>query len=411
MLVIVDHLSPGTDPIDYLLWQIANHLLAGKGTVSECSRWWPPLPGDWWPKPSAVWLRPSRPSWYRFKGGGGRAAGVRQPRLGSTASAAVARLAEVAGGPAPMPDDLHRACRGRRGVGRHGHSTGRRPLDRTEPRNATGWFRKGLYRGLVRLALLADRGPFEDFHNGEDTPPEYVHTGGNPSRCLLDAWLELLATLTIPVVVVFDQLETYLRAPTPEQERVNQRSFSQAVTSFIDKVPNVCVLNFAEEGIWAELTNAADGYIRGRLTQPFSLPGQPSRTYLEMPRGVVADALARLVRSRLRAGFPELDLTGLPATFPFAPADLTELDGDTIRECLRKLAQRYDAIVYPPPVGPSAEADDRLRVGCRPPGANTGRRPSSSPLPFRLPPRSFPSCKQPSTPGYRHLPGKGCSVP
>jgi hypothetical protein len=199
--------------------------------------------------------------------------------------------------------------------------------------------------------LLENRETLEDFHNGEYDAPVYVKEGGNLSRCLLDAWLELLGTLRIPVVVVFDQLEDYLRAPTPEQETTNLKFFTQAIASFIDKVSGVCVLAFAATNVWADLVSNASDYAQSRLNQSFALPGKASQNSIKMPDRVEGAVLEELIRSRIRSGFDDLDLTGLPPAFPFNSEDLGKLAKErSIRECIRKLGMRYDQIVYPDPI-------------------------------------------------------------
>src|SRR5262249_16163388 len=156
----------------------------------------------------------------------------------------------------------------------------------------------------------------------------FVREGGNMSRCLLDTWLELLAQLRVPVVVVYDQLEDYLRASTPEQEAINKKDFIKAVTSLIDKVPSVCGLAFAALGVWVDLVNNfADTYAQERLTQTVALEGKPARLRLEMPPSVTPKVAEQIVTTRIRWAFPDLDLTGLPVTFPFEPGEVEGLTG------------------------------------------------------------------------------------
>jgi hypothetical protein len=69
-----------------------------------------------------------------------------------------------------------------------------------------------------------------------------------------------------------------------------------------------------------------------------------------MPGPVPPDILTLLIERRIRAGFPDLDLTGLPPAFPFAESDLdAQKEVPSIRGCLRRLARRYDEIVYTEP--------------------------------------------------------------
>ncbi len=367
LFVVVEHLSPGTDPIDYLLWQITNQMLSNKGDgermlkviagrltgrlLAESFRRLSP--------PQQIALIPPAGLWQRFRMWFGSA------RLAQERVEAVAKLIGIAD-EGPEPAALRKACedagiapeRALRVVTEH--------LAQTQSKNATDWFRKELHGRLAQFALLGDRVPFDDFHNGETDPPAYVQDGGNIGRCLLDTWLELLCTLHVPVVVVYDQLEDYLRGSTPEQEAINKKDFIRAVTSFIDKVPSVCVLAFAALGVWVDLVNNyADTYARERLTQPFALAGKPAQTRLEMPQSVSPLVAERIVTARIKWAFPKLDRTGLPVGFPFEQGELEQLsNGSNFRNCILALAKRYDQIVYTTPLDPK-EIAGRLRSRLR----------------------------------------------
>jgi hypothetical protein len=180
--------------------------------------------------------------------------------------------------------------------------------------------------------------------------PANVKRAGNLSHGLLDTWLELLAAFNIPVVVVFDQLEDYLLSPHPEEERANRRYFTGAVSRFINELKHTCIIIFAEEGFWTDLLTHTDAFASERLRQPFALAGRPAKPFILMPGRISPDIVIRLIQQRLRFGFPELDLTGLPPAFPFREADLSQLANEpSIRSCLRRLAKRYDEIVYTAP--------------------------------------------------------------
>lgn len=364
LFVVVERLAQGTDPIDYLLWQITNNMLANKGDgerllrvlsgrltgrlLAEAIRRLSP--------PQQIELIPASGFWQgvRMKFGSAKLA---QERL-----EAVARLIEIADS-GPEPSALRKACEDSGITTRQAIQVINRHLDQTQSKNADDWFRKELHGRIATFALLGDREPFDDFHNGGTEPPAFVKDGGNVSRCLLDTWLELLGTLRIPVVVVFDQLEEYLRGSTPEQEAINNRDFVKAITSFIDKVPSVCVLTFAAESTWNALINFhTDPYSRQRLAQQFSLPGQPARANIAMPGKPTAEVVLKLISARVTTAFPMLNLTGLQPGFPFDQADIESLSSQpNVRECLLKLGKRYDDIVHPVLVD-KAEVRDRLRL-------------------------------------------------
>jgi hypothetical protein len=95
--------------------------------------------------------------------------------------------------------------------------------------------------------------------------------------------------------------------------------------------------------------------------QQFALAGKPAQSRLEMPPSVPSKVVEQIVTTRIKWGFPKLDLTGLPPTFPFEPGELVRLtDGLIFRNCILALAKRYDQIVYTKPTDP-AEVLARLR--------------------------------------------------
>jgi hypothetical protein len=350
MLVVVDRLSSGMDPIDYLLWQIVNHLLAQKGDgermlgviagrvtgrlLAEALRHLAPH--------QRVGLIPPKGFWDRFLLWMGSSAKVQARLVG------VETMIQTSDRSNPTPEELRQACKeaGLRTMAAVGVIE--QHLDRVESKDVLGWFRKHLYSRLAKFALLGDSEPFEELHAGDyEDAPANVKNAGNLSRRLLETWIELLASLNIPVVVIFDQLEDYLRSADPEQEKVNWRFFTGAAALFVNELKHVCLLIFAERTFWTELMNRAEAFASERLRQPFALPGRPAKAHIDMPDRVRPDVLTRLIQRRVHSGFPDLDLTGLPPSFPFGEADLKELKDETaIRGCLRRLAKRYDEIVF-----------------------------------------------------------------
>jgi hypothetical protein len=351
MLVVVDRLSAGVDPIDYLLWQIVNHLLAQKG---DGERMLGVIAGRLTGRLLAEALRhlgphqraelvPVEGFWDRLRSRMGSPSRL-QARL--DAIEAVVRTCDSRN---PAPEDLRQACKAARLPASAAVGVVEQHLERAESKDVLGWFRKQLYASLVKLALLGDREPFEELHAGdyEDTPAN-VKNAGNLSRRLLDTWIELLAALRIPVAVVFDQLEDYVRSAEPEQEKINRRYFTGSVALFINELKHVCLLIFAELGFWIDLINQAEPFASERLSQLFALPGRPAKPHITMPEKVRPDILTRVIQQRVRMAFPDLDCTGLPPTFPFEEADLRQLSGETsVRACVRGLAKRYNEIVYP----------------------------------------------------------------
>jgi hypothetical protein len=356
MVVVVDRLSAGMDPPDYLLWQIVNYLLAQKGDgermlgaiaarlagrlLAEALRRLAPH--------QRVELIPAKGSWDRLRLRMGSRTRV-QARLDG-----IEEVIQTCERRSLASDELRHSCQSARLPTARAVRLIEQHLENTESKDVLGWFRKQLYACLAKLALLGQREPFEDLHAGDyQEAPAQVSNAGSLSRKLLETWIELLTALNIPVVVIFDQLEDYLRSPDPEQEKKNRLSFTGAVAQFINELRHVCLLIFAEGIFWTDLITRAEPFAADRLTQPFALPGRPAKRYITMPEKVAPEVLTRLVQQRVRIGFPNLDLTGLPPTFPFAESDFDPLEKElSIRACLRGLAKRYDEIVHAIPLPP-----------------------------------------------------------
>jgi hypothetical protein len=251
ILVVVDRLSTGMDPIDYLLWQIVNHLLAKKGDgerllgaiaarlagrlLAETLRHLGPH--------QRVGLIPPKGLWDRLRLRMGSASRV-QSRLDG-----IEGLIQTCDRRNLAPEELKQACKSAGVPTAAALGLIDQHLERSESKDVFGWFRKQLYGCLAKLALLRDREPFEELHAGDyEAAPANVSNAGNLSRKLLDTWIELLAALNIPVVVVFDQLEDYLRSADPEQENINRRYFTGAAALFINELKHVCLLSSRSPG-------------------------------------------------------------------------------------------------------------------------------------------------------------------
>ncbi len=347
LVIVVERLSPDMDAIDYLLWQIVNHLLAQRGEggrmlgviagrltarlLAEALRALPPH--------QRADLIPAGGFWSKLRSGAGKA----QARLD-----AIDELIQRCDSPHPNPGMLRDACDKARVKASVAVTLVEQHLERRESKDIVGWFRRELYGRLARIALLDDRVPFEELHMGDfDDAPENIKKAGNLGRRLLDTWLELLAVLNIPVVVIFDQLEDYLRHPNPEQEKRNRLFFTDATARFINELRSVCVLVFAEKWLWNDMLRETDPFARDRLVQEFSLPGRPAKREINMPLKVESEIVLHLIRQRLRFQSPELDFTGLTPSFPFDGVDLKNFQKETtLREYLLRMAKRFDEIVH-----------------------------------------------------------------
>lgn len=355
------HIPPNLNGVDYLYRLLVNHLLASKGaggrTLAAVSgRLTARLLGEALRQLAPhqqVGLIPVRGWWERvqLRAGSRRAAQVRLD--------AVAELARRCDAHYPRAEDLRAACRdvGLPDEDAVGLVAGY--VERVEPRDAHGWARRELFSRLAGLALTGDRQPFDELHLGEVVPPHFQGAGSGGGhadggdlpravdRWLLTVWLELLDELKIPVLLVFDQLEDEVRRATEAAETEAARAFTHVLASIINNVPDVCILLFSEAAVWASILRRAGQFAQERINQPFTLPGRAAQRFISMPDRIDPAVVERLIRRRVHAAFPDLDLTGLPNTFPFGLDDVRRAgEQPTIRMCIRTLARRYDEVVF-----------------------------------------------------------------
>lgn len=221
-------------------------------------------------------------------------------------------------------------------------------LNQSESRDAMGLMRRELYSKLSRLALTGERDPLEEYLTGGYLEGvDSTSRSGRSSRLLLKALLELFHTFEIATVLVFDQLEDFLRAPSPDAEDQLRRAFSQSLAALVNHVPGLCILVFTERGLWDAVSSKMDAYARDRLLQPFSLPGRSLQDRIALPSSLDREVITHIIQRRVRPLLPGLDLTGLDEIFPFRESDLEKShEWQTIRVTLKELAQIYNSILH-----------------------------------------------------------------
>src|SRR5262245_51581297 len=144
LLVVVDRLSTGMDPIDYLVWQIVNHLLAQKGDGERLLR---VIAGRVTARLLAESLRnlgphhrveliPPEGVWDRLRLRMGSASRI-QGRLD-----AIEGIIQTCDSRNPAPDELRQACQVA-GLPRSAAvDVIEQHLERAESKDVFGWFRK-----------------------------------------------------------------------------------------------------------------------------------------------------------------------------------------------------------------------------------------------------------------------------
>jgi hypothetical protein len=347
LAIVVDNFDPTTDAVDYILWAVVKHLLAQKGRgarqlgvianrltarlLAAALRRLPPDRQGAVIPPRGVWEQ-----WRAFLG------------LDAATERREAVQQLIAYCEQPACDDLPGACEA---AGLPVLEAGKlisEYLDATERDGATGLLRRELFfRLALRTLMDADQSVRDFFDTGYREGPRARDVGQLP-RLLLEILVDLCHDLEIPTVLVFDQLEDFLRASTPDQERALWLAFGRGLASLVNNVPGLCLLVFTERGLWNEILNSMDVFVRDRLRQPFALPGRPTRLELETPDRIERRHIEGLIERRIRAALgADFDAVGLPAIFPFAEDHLKLLEAEpTIRKKLWKLGVWYDELVF-----------------------------------------------------------------
>lgn len=176
---------------------------------------------------------------------------------------------------------------------------------------------------------------------------------------MLVCLLEVLQALSVPVVLVFDQIEDFIADVNEDRERERTQAFGRALAALVNAVPGLCLLVFAEELRWDAMLLNLDGYARARIDQDFTLPGRPSRRAICMPDAIRGDLLERVVERRVRFALGgDFDPTGLPRIFPFSGEQMSlALEETTIRGCLARLCDWFNGQVFGPPPTPPVRTE------------------------------------------------------
>ena len=172
---------------------------------------------------------------------------------------------------------------------------------------------------------------------GFDKVPDHVAGAGDLTKRLLRVLLEIFATFHIPVVVAFDQLEDFLRAGTADQEKELQLNFCRGLIALTNAVPNLCVLLFAERGLYNEVITGLDQFLVDRIHKP----------EIKLPDRFTLDTVTSLIRARIQPTLGDLkEKEGLPAAFPFHENDFKGvLSERSVRGCLQQLSKLYTNFV------------------------------------------------------------------
>jgi hypothetical protein len=223
-------------------------------------------------------------------------------------------------------------------------------LDRKEPRDLKGAFRKRVAEGFVRATLLGDESDLSDFLTDGFADVKFVvkPTRTQLTLSMLQALVELIVGSGIPVAAAFDQLEELLYGQTDAEVRRASDAFFGGVVQLMSQCPGLCVLLFVEEGLWNRIVPPLPSHILDRIHEPVHLPSHGTVRTVRL-RTPTLEQLTAVVACRVRKTLHDLpDFERLPPTFPFDRSYLEELvRKETVlrlmlQGCCNKLDEMFD---------------------------------------------------------------------
>lgn len=223
-------------------------------------------------------------------------------------------------------------------------------VDRTEIHNTAGQLRRKIYQGFVRANLLGEEGDLAGFltYGFAELDYQVRPTRQDLVLALTKVLMEVFLSLKVPVVVAFDQLEDLLLVRRTEDGHKVSESFFAGIVQVMHQVDGVCLLIFAERGLWNRFVPSLDGYIQDRLNNPVHVPkfGTIKTLRLEAPP---PHLVWQVVAARLRPALEELpDFAELSPIFPFSDEQVTRIarTEPTLRDMLQQFRHLFDHVVY-----------------------------------------------------------------
>ncbi len=220
---------------------------------------------------------------------------------------------------------------------------------KSETHNTHGHMRRAIYQGFAKAVLLRDEADIANFLTNGFAEIEFQI---RPTRqdlvlALFKVLMELFRGLRAPVVVAFDQLEDLLLARRTDDVHRIAEAFFAGIVQVMHQVDGLCVLIFAERGLWNRFVPSLDGYIQDRLNNPVHIPqhGTVKAVRLEVP---AAELVRRVVESRLRPMLDELpNAEELTDIHPFSDEQITRVarSEPTLRDMLQQFRHLFDHMV------------------------------------------------------------------
>jgi hypothetical protein len=234
-------------------------------------------------------------------------------------------------------------------------------IERTESRNAAGLMRRNIYEGFARVAILADESDLASFltFGFAELDFQVRPTRQDLVLALFKVLMDTFRGLRIPVVVAFDQLEDLLLARRTDDGHRVAETFFAGIVQAMHQIDGVCLLVFAERGLWNRFVPSLDGYIQDRLNNPVHVPGHGTIKTLRL-EAPSPDLVRQIVTARLRPALEELpDFADLPPLFPFAEDQVLRVarTEPTLRDMLQQFRHLFDHLVYGTMSAPEQETE------------------------------------------------------
>jgi hypothetical protein len=230
-------------------------------------------------------------------------------------------------------------------------------LDKREPRDLKGAYRKRVTEGFVRATLLGDESDLSDFLTDGFADVRFVvkPTRTQLTLSMLQALVELIVGSGIPVAAAFDQLEELLYGQTDAEVRRASDAFFGGLVQLMSQCPGLGVLLFVEEGLWNRIVPPLPSHILDRIHEPVHLPSHGTVRTVRL-RTPTIEQLTAVVACRVRKTLHDLPgVEALPPEFPFERGYLEELvRKETVlrlmlQGCCNRLDELFDAQPAPPP--------------------------------------------------------------
>jgi hypothetical protein len=225
-------------------------------------------------------------------------------------------------------------------------------ISRREGRDLKGEYRRRMIAGFVRATLLGQDAELADFLTDGFADVKFLAkpTRSQMTLSMLQALTELIVGSGIPVAVGFDQLEELLYGQTDDEIRRASDAFFGGLVQLMSQVPGLCVLLFAEEGLWNRIVPPLSPHILDRIQEPIHLAAHGMIRTVRL-RTPTRDELAEVVACRVgRTLGDDPRLAELPREFPFQPElldDLARREGVLrlmLQGCCNKLDEIFSAM-------------------------------------------------------------------